>query len=87
MSIPMSAQAVLDGCFLEMRHKLIDLGAALDRIERGADGDGVRSEERMRQLVKAIDVLGDGGSERAARILTVFSDAYEEGWPRPEKGR
>ena len=83
MAIPMSAEAILDRYFLEMRHKVLDLGAALDRIERAGDGGQVRQDARMAQLQQAIGVLTDGRPDRATRVHMAFSDPYDENWARP----
>ncbi len=85
--IPMDAEAVLDRYFLEMRSKVLDLGAALDRIERADGAERVRQDERMKQLQDGIGILVDGGGDRATRIHMIFADEYEPDWPRPPKDR
>ena len=87
MPFPMHAEAVLDRCFLEMRSKVLDLAAALDRIERADAAERVRHDERMTQLIEAIGMLTDGRPDRASRVHMVFADAYQEDWPRPTKKR
>ena len=87
MPSPMPAEAVLDRCFLEMRSKVLDLAAALDRIERADDAGRVKHDERMTQLAEAINMLTDGRPDRATRVHMVFADGYEEDWPRPAENR
>jgi hypothetical protein len=77
------AAKVLDLYFLELRSKLLDLGAGLDRIERGPCANS-GSDPRLVQIAAAIDALADGQGNRAERILRVFSLEYQPGWKRPE---
>ena len=85
MSIPMTADAVVNRYFLEMRSKVLDVAAALDRIERTEDAEGAAKDVRLQKLRTAIDILLDGKGDRAARVLMAFSDSYEPNWPRPAK--
>ena len=64
---------VVDRYFLEHRAKLIDIAAFLDRIDRNGETD-----YRIEVLFKALDVLSDGRTNRAGRILTIFSDSTAE---------
>ena len=66
----MTRQQILDLYFVEARHKLIDLGAFLDRVARSEGED----DFRLRAFHAAIDELREGGPEAARRILLVFSD-------------
>ncbi len=83
MPIPMTAEQVLDRYFLEMRCKVLDVAAALDRIERAAGGAAVLQDPRVDRLKKATQVLFDARPDRAQRVLMIFSDEYEPAWPRP----
>ncbi len=55
MSIPLTSAQVLDREFLEMRAKLLELAAGLDRLQR-ASGPTVQ-DERMTKIAQAIEVL------------------------------
>jgi len=80
MSTNMTANDVLDREFLKARHEILDVAAALDRIER-ADGAGaVAGDPRMAQLREAIALLIDGKPDRAERVQMVFSDDYDPNW-------
>lgn len=85
MPIPMPADAVLNRYFLEMRAKVLEVGAALDRLERAEGSQQARRDERLAKLRKAIGILLDDAPDRAARIQMTFSDPYDSNWPRPEK--
>ena len=75
-----TAVEVLDRDFLETRHRLLDIAAALDRMGR-ADGAGqVHSDRRYAQLEQAVRVLADGQPDRAERVQMVFSLPYDEHW-------
>jgi len=76
-----TAVEVLDRDFLETRHRLLDIAAALDRMDR-ADGAGqVHSDHRYTQLEQAVRVLADGQPNRAERVQMVFSLPYDGKWP------
>ena len=59
---------------MDARHKLIDIAAFLDRVER-AEGD---SDFRMDAFRDAIKHLEDGGNDRAKDVLMAFSDPTPE---------
>jgi hypothetical protein len=75
-------QAVIDQYFIEVRAKLVEVAAFLDRVDR-AEGEGDYRIEAFREALKALD-----GSEpvRARNILLALSDPTTE--PIPEaKGK
>ena len=76
-----TAIEMLDHHFLEIRHRLLDIAAGLDRIDRADDAAKTRSDPRYLQLDQAIRVLLDGKPDRAERIQMVFSLPYDEKWP------
>jgi hypothetical protein len=43
----MTAKSMLDREFLEMRCRLIELAASMDRVERGSDAGEVAADPRM----------------------------------------
>ena len=86
MPNPMPADAVLDRYFLEMRSKVLELGADLDRIDEAEYAPRTRHDNRLEKLREAIATLTDDRGERTARIQMLFSDGYESDWPRPKPG-
>lgn len=79
----MTRQQVLDQYFMDARHKLIDLAAFLDRVER-ADGE---ADFRLAAFREAAKKLADEGTDRAKDVLMVFSDPTGEPIPvAPGKG-
>jgi hypothetical protein len=77
-----SAGEVLDRHFLEIRCGLLDLAAALDRIERSDAFAKAKSDARLGQIREALKILASDGSDRAERIQLLFSDEYQAGWNR-----
>ena len=83
----MPAQAVLDREFLEIRAKILELGASFDRLGRGAGS--VDSDPRMKLIRQALSLLQEKSSDRAEQIQLIFSRPYDDDWrkvfeiPRP----
>ncbi len=69
-----SKKEILDLQFIDARHKLIDLAAFLDRIERHP-GD---VDYRFTALRKALPLLLEDRPDRARAVLEAFSDQSEE---------
>jgi hypothetical protein len=78
----LTAEQALDQYFLEARAKLLDLAAILDRIDRGP-GD-TSGDPRLKNVARALEVLGDGSPARAERVQQIFSLDYDPAWKRPE---
>lgn len=70
----MTRQQVLDLYFLDARHKLIDLAAFVDRVER-SEG---KADFRMEAFYQAAKVLAGSQPDKAATTLNVFSDPTTE---------
>ena len=66
----MTRQQVLDLYFIDVRHKLIDLAAFLDRVER-ATGP---ADYRWQALGKALQALSGEGIDHAENVLLALSD-------------
>ena len=66
----MTRQQVLELYFLDARHKLIEIAAFLDRVER-AQG---RDDFRIQAFRKATRALDGNKKRRAERVLLAFSD-------------
>ena len=67
-------QELLDLQFIEIRHKLIEVGAFLDRIERH-DGE---ADYRLKAMEEALPLLQQSGAGRAEAILNALSDHSSE---------
>jgi hypothetical protein len=66
----MTKQQVLDLYFLDARHKLVELAAFLDRVERAAG----RNDFRLKSFRTALGKLGGKRKNKAKEILLAFSD-------------
>ncbi len=78
--MPATAPALLDQLFLELRCRCLDLGAALDRIERADDADTAVTDPRWEGITEALRVLLRPGRDRAEQIQLLFSDEYDSQW-------
>ena len=78
MPRPMPAPEVLDREFLEIRAKILEVAASLDRLDRG-EGD-IRSDDRYQQLCQGIEILKESDVDRAERVQTLFSLPYDPQW-------
>jgi hypothetical protein len=70
----MTKQQVLDLYFLDARHKLIELAAFLDRVER-ADG---KDDFRLKAFRAALGGLASNKKQKARNALLAFSDPTME---------
>jgi len=66
----MTRQQVLDLYFLDARHKLVELAAFLDRVERA----GGQDDFRFKSFRKAAAELNGRKRNRAKKVLLAFSD-------------
>lgn len=78
MSQPLSAPDILAREFLELRAKVLELAASLDRLDRAA-GD-VADDPRLAKLHQGIELLLASASDRAERVQLLFSRSYADDW-------
>ena len=78
MMVPLPATEVLTREFLEIRAKILEIGAALDRIDR-ADG-AVGNDPRMSRIRQGLAALAHPSPDRAEQIQLLFSITYDEDW-------
>ena len=81
--MPSAAQAVMDREFLEMRARVLELAAALDRLDRA--GGPPANDPRVASLRQALDALRQSNSDgaeaaRAERVQLIFSRQYDAAW-------
>ncbi len=78
-----AADQILQETYLEVRAKLLEVSATLDRIDRAiAEGNGLSqaSQEKRDQINQAIQICISDGHDRAKRLQKLFSRAYEADW-------
>jgi hypothetical protein len=78
MPHPLTAAEVLNREFLEVRARLLQVAAALDRLDRAAGS--VADDPRRQNIAKALDVLRSGGEQRSEQIQLIFSRDYNPTW-------
>jgi hypothetical protein len=69
--------------YLPVRAKLLEVAAALDRIDRSDAKSG--TDTRRAQIHAAIRVLLRPEDDRAEQLQLIFSRPYEEGWRKKLK--
>jgi hypothetical protein len=79
----LTATETLNREFLEIRCRILDLAAMLDRLER-AD-DTVADDPRLKRIHEALDVLKKVPNDRAEQVQLTFSRPYDEGWQQALK--
>lgn len=78
---PKSGSELIDEYFIENRHRILDIAAYLDRLDRSGEA-AVKGDFRMRAFIEALQVLATGSFPRTDRIQMIFSDPTVE--PRAE---
>ena len=78
MPIPLDAPEVLNREFLEIRARLLQIAASLDRLDR-AKGS-VQGDPRLQTIRQSLAILADSGADRAEKIQLQFSRPYKAEW-------
>jgi hypothetical protein len=73
-----TAAQVLDREFLTIRGKLLEVAAALDRIERGQGS--AAGDPRLEKIRETLAVLAQKGTNRAEQLQLIFSLPYASDW-------
>lgn len=71
-----TAAEIVEREYLELRARVLELAASLDRIDR-AEGQG---DDRMAKIQQGIHILLDGQDDKAKRVQQLFSREYASGW-------
>ena len=75
---PTATVQILDREFLTIRGKLLEVAAALDRIERGQGS--AAGDSRLAKIRETLAILADTGTTRAEKLQLIFSLPYEPAW-------
>jgi hypothetical protein len=78
MSVPLASLEVLNREFPEIRAWLLQIGAALDRMDRGFGS--VTDDPRRQSVDEALRLLLAAGADRAEQIQLLFSLPYDPNW-------
>ena len=76
------AQQVLDRDFLELRGKILEVAASLDRIDRAPAHHPEQPDSRVGQIRLALEALNEPGPGRAETIQMIFSLPYSRDWQK-----
>lgn len=74
------AQEVFDRDFLETRARILELAAALDRLDRAPGGPAHAPDRRMGQVRQALEALLVPEPGRAETVQRLFSLEYDPAW-------
>ncbi|WP_146521690.1 hypothetical protein [Stieleria varia] len=91
---PSAADQIVTETFLDVRAKLLEIAATLDRVDRCLDesGDplgsvapasgrlGSVANDQQEKLREGIRILLSEGPDRAARLQHLFSRPYQADW-------
>jgi hypothetical protein len=78
MAEPNTVNKTFEHEFLPIRSKLLEVAAALDRIDR--DGNSLAGDRRRTQIQAAIQILLRPEDDRAEQLQLIFSRPYENDW-------
>ena len=78
MTAPRASDVVLEQEFLPLRAKILEIAAALDRLDR-ASGESRRDGRRGR-IEQGIRLLLEEKPMRAEQVQLLFSREYDEAW-------
>ncbi len=78
MSSPVTSTPHLEREFLPLRAKILEIAAALDRIERAAQEN--TDDLRWKQLQAGIRLLLTVDEDRAEQVQLLFSRVYDDLW-------
>lgn len=80
MPARLSAAHYVDREFLSIRCRLIEIAAALDRIDSGEGCEAAQRDARLGRIREAARLLADESADRARRVQMLFSLPYQEDW-------
>ncbi|HEV2968776.1 MAG TPA: hypothetical protein VGY55_02230 [Pirellulales bacterium] len=83
MPIPLDAPEVLSREFPEIRARLLQLAAALDRMDRAAGSP--EADPRRQKVRDALAILLEPEPDRAERMQLLFSLPYDPEWKQEFK--
>ena len=77
-----SGPQILDDRHLEIRARILELAAELDRVDRAG---GAGNDPRLGLVRSGIKLLLEGPvAGKAEQVQLLFSDRYESGWKIPQ---
>jgi hypothetical protein len=80
MLFPRDAAEVLDREFLQTRCRILDLAAALDRLDRAPERHNHPPDARLAGIRQALEALLVPEPSRAETVQLIFSLEYDPDW-------
>lgn len=80
---PTPTKALLEQQFLEIRCKILDLAAQLDRLQRGGDLKAIEGDPKWARIQKGIAILTNDQPSKAQAVQELFSLHYDPDWKKP----
>ena len=77
MATRQSSEQILDSEFLVIRAKILEVAAALDRIDRAG---GIAGDSRLLKLREAVNLLLAEEGNRAEQVQLLFSREFDDNW-------
>lgn len=79
-SAPRDVHEILEHEFLTIRCKILEVAAALDRLDRAPERPGHHLDPRLDQIRRALETLLHPDSGRAETVQRLFSREYKPSW-------
>jgi hypothetical protein len=76
----MTRDQVINRYFPEIRCKILEVAASLDRMDRADPAGNGRVDPRVEKLNQALRALLQDGPGRAEKIQLIFSREYDPNW-------
>ena len=80
---PTPTKTLLEQQFLEIRCKILDLAAQLDRLQRGGDLEAIEGDPKWAKIQKGIALLATDQPAKAQLVQELFSLHYDPDWKKP----
>ncbi|MFO0885242.1 MAG: hypothetical protein U0894_13810 [Pirellulales bacterium] len=80
----MTAAEILAREFLEIRCRILDVAAALDRLQRAP---GTAEDPRLARILEGLKIAQSTDPNRAEQVQLLFSRPYEGAWQETMKVR
>lgn len=77
-----TGDSIIEESFLEVRAKLLEVAATLDRIDRASNETQLSesANEQRALLQQAIEIVRSSSSQRATELQHLFSREYKSDW-------
>jgi hypothetical protein len=79
-SMARNSDVIFSESFLEMRAKLLEVAATLDRIDRAESKLSSDQQALRRKIDQAIEICASHGGDRAQKLQHLFSREFDPNW-------